>query len=157
MILETKRFGPLDVDANAIVTLTQPILGFQEYRRFLLLPGPGEFLRWLQSVDSGELAFILMDPRVVIPDYTVELKPQELTELAATSPDELSIFTLVVVPSDPAQTRTNLRAPVLINEKQRLGKQTILDQSDYPIQFFLSQTQRAQEEPRETSNARADT
>jgi flagellar assembly factor FliW len=52
--------------------------------------------------------------------------------------------------------RTNLRAPVLINTKHRLGKQTILEQSDYPIQYYIAQAQPGQEEPtREVSNARS--
>ena len=152
MVLETSRFGTVQVDPNLIITFTQPILGFQEFRRYILLPGPSDNLTWLQSTDSGELAFILIDPRSVMPDYKVELRAQELAELAVTNAGELQVYTLVVVPRDPAQIRTNLRAPILISLKHRLGKQTILDQSNYPIQFYLAQ---AQPKPaQEVSNAR---
>ena len=157
MELQTTRFGAISIDNDAIITLTQPILGFQEFRRFVLLPGPeGSLVKWLQSVDSGELAFIIMDPSSVVPDYTVELRPQELTELAATDVGELEVYTLVVVSQDPSKVRTNLRAPILINPKHRLGKQTILERSNYPIQYFLAQAQPGQEQPKEVSNARAD-
>ncbi len=157
MQLETTRFGTVDVDSESIITFTQPILGFQEFRRYVLLPGPSESLTWLQSTDSGELAFILVDPRKLMPDYTVELRSQELAEMAVTSAEELDVYTLVVVPDDQRKVRTNLRAPVLINTKHRLGKQTILEMSDYPIQYYLAQ---AQPDPggssREISNARSD-
>ena len=153
MLLETTRFGTIEVDPNAVITFTQPILGFLEFRRYVLLPGPGAHLTWLQSTDSGELAFILIDPRSVMPEYQVELKPQELAELAVTDPAELSVYTLVVVPHNPSQIRTNLRAPVLISLKHRLGKQTILERSTYPIQFYLSQA-RAQSAP-EVPHARS--
>ncbi|NUM53205.1 MAG: flagellar assembly protein FliW [Candidatus Hydrogenedentes bacterium] len=153
MLLETTRFGKLEVDPNQIITFTQPILGFQEFRRYILLPGPGDHLTWLQSTDSGELAFILIDPRSVMPDYQLELKAPELAELAVTSPAELSVYTLVVVPHDPAQIRTNLRAPVLISQKHRLGKQTILERSNYPIQFYLAQARA--NSPAEVSHARS--
>ena len=139
MLLETTRFGRIEVDPNQIVTFTQPILGFQEFRRYIVLPGPSDHLTWLQSTDSGDLAFILIDPRSVMPDYQIDLRPPELAELAVTDPSELSVYTLVVVPQNPSQIRTNLRAPVLISLKHRLGKQTILDRSNYPIQFYLSQ------------------
>ena len=139
MLLETTRFGKIDIDPNHIITFTQPILGFQEFRRYVLLPGPSPHLTWLQSTDSGELAFILIDPRSVMPEYQVELRPPELAELAVTDTTDLSVYTLVVVPHDPAQIRTNLRAPILISLKHRLGKQTILERSTYPIQFYLSQ------------------
>jgi flagellar assembly factor FliW len=154
MILETTRFGTLDVDPDSVITLTQPILGFQEFRRYVLLPGPSEHLTWLQSTDSPELAFILMDPRAIVPDYDVDLRTQELSELAVASTDDLSIYTLIVVPQDPTKVRTNLRAPILINVKQRLGKQTILERSNYPIQFYLTQAKKG--EPQEVTNARSD-
>ena len=139
MHLATTRFGTIEVDPQSVITFTQPIIGFQEYRRFILLPGPpGSGVVWLQSTDSGELAFLLIDPAQVLPEYTVSLSSHELSELAVSCVEELEVYTLLVVPEDPAQVRTNLKAPVLINAKQRLGKQAVLDKSDYPIQYFLA-------------------
>lgn len=157
MQVATSRFGILDVDPDAIITLTQPIIGFQEFRRFVLLPGPKDsFITWLQSTESPGLAFILMCPRDVIPDYKVHLSSHELSELAVQTADELDVFTLVVVPQDPAKIRTNLKAPVLINRKHRLGKQTVLEKSDYPIQFFLAQARRETPATQEVGHARTD-
>ncbi len=156
MHLETTRFGPLEIDEGALITFTQPIIGFQEYRRFVLLPGPdGSSVVWLQSADSGELAFMLMDPRSVVPDYAVRLGEHELSELADAAVNELDIYTLVVVPQDPAQVRTNLKAPILINPEQRLAKQTILEQSSYPVQFVLAQEKQDSGASQEMSNARS--
>ena len=160
MELTTTRFGVLEIDADSVITFTQPIIGFEEYRRFVLLPGPeGSFVNWLQSVESGELAFLLMNPRDVLADYEVTPHESELSELAAAGPDELDVYSLVVVPQDPAQVRTNLKAPILINPRHRLGKQTVLDTSTYPIQFFLAQARRESQKPEqveEVSNARSD-
>jgi flagellar assembly factor FliW len=156
MQLETTRFGAIEVDSDNVITFTQPIIGFQEFRRFVLLPGPGDSLKWLQSTDSGELAFILMDPRAAISDYKVELGKAELTELAVQHPGELDVYVLVVVPQDQSQVRTNLKAPILISPKHRLGKQTILERSNYPIQHYLAQAKSSEEQPaEEVSNARA--
>ena len=158
MKLETTRFGTLELDEQTIITFTQPIIGFQDYRRFVILPGPaGGDLKWLQCTDEGGLAFIVMDPRLVLPDYAVSLKKSELLELAVASPDELEVYTLVVVPMDRTQIRTNLRAPILLNPKLRLAKQAILDQSDYPVQYFLAQaTEDANAPKQEVSHARSD-
>ena len=142
MQLETNRFGSVEVDDQSVITFTQPIIGFSEFRRFVLCPGPeGSAVIWLQSTDAGDLAFILMDPRSVVPDYTIRLGDHELTELAVNDVSELEVYTLVVVPQDPSKVRTNLKAPVLINPEQRLGKQTILEQSSYPVQFLVAQSQ----------------
>jgi flagellar assembly factor FliW len=140
MLLGTTRFGELDIEPSAIYTFTQPIIGFQEFRRFVHLPGPdGSSLSWLQSTDSSELAFLLIDPKSVAPEYEVVLSPHEMVELAATTMADVEILTLLVVPADPTKVRTNLKAPIVLNPRHRLGKQTVLDRSDYPIQFFLAQ------------------
>ncbi len=158
MQLDTSRFGTLQFEDDTIITFTQPIIGFQEFRRFVLLPGPPDsVVKWLQSTDSGDLAFLLMDPRQVVADYRVEIGAHDLTELAATGLDELEVHSLLVVPEDPAKVRTNLKAPILINLKQRLAKQVVLEKSDYPIQFFLAQARAEGQGPQEeVSNARAD-
>ena len=153
MQLETTRFGAIDVPENAVITFTQPILGFQEHRRFVLLPGPGHFLKWLQSTDSGELAFILMDPRSVVSDYAIKLTVHDLTELGASDATEIEVYTLVVVPRDPAKVRTNLKAPIVLNPKQRLAKQIVLENSDYPVQFYLVEAQKNTEN-QEVADAR---
>lgn len=158
MNLSTSRFGEISVEPDQIITLTQPIIGFQEFRRFILLPGPEDAgVEWLQSIENGDLAFLIMDPRQVVPDYQVTLAKHELSELAISEPSELLVYTLVVVPDDPRKVRTNLKAPIVINLKHRLGKQTVLDRSDYPIQHFLSQSRAASERPEEVVNARTDT
>lgn len=153
MRIETSRFGQIDVNDRDILTFTQPIIGFQEFRRFVLMRGsdPND-VSWLQSTDAGDLAFILMDPRAVVSDYQVNLGAGELAELAVHAASELEVFTLVVVPPDPAQTRTNLKAPILINPRQRLAKQAILENSQYPVRFVLAEAGAR----KEVSHARTD-
>jgi flagellar assembly factor FliW len=97
-----------------------------------------------------------MDPRTVVPDYGFKLGQHELDELAVESESELEAYTLVVVPSDASKIRTNLKAPVLINRAQRLAKQTILEQSNYPVRFELRQAQAGARQPQEVSHARTD-
>lgn len=142
MKLQTTRFGEIEIDENQVLTFVKPILGFQNYEKFVLLPGPKESpLWWLQSVEDGALAFLLLEPLQVLPDYQVPFTPQDLHELNASSPQDISIYTLLVVPEDPTKIRTNLRAPIVINPKTRLAKQMVLDRTDYPVQWFLAQPQ----------------
>jgi len=157
MQLRTTRFGEIEVRDGSVVTFTQPIIGFQEYRRFVLLPGPPDSaVVWLQSTESGELAFLLMNPKDVVPDYGFNLGQHELAELAVTTLAELDIYTILVVSEDVSKVRTNLKAPILINSRQRLGKQTVLEKSDYPIQFYLARAREGAAGPEEVRHARAD-
>ena len=86
---------------------------------------------------------------------------EELAELAVTDADELSVYTLVVVPRDRTQIRTNLKAPILINPKHRLAKQSIVEHADYPVRYYLAEEHRSADDRRpaaqELSNARTHT
>lgn len=156
MHLETTRFGALEVDEASILTFTQPIIGFQAFRRFVLLDNSeNPNISWLQSTDAGDLAFVLMDPRSMMPDYDIGPRKADLIELAADSVDDLDIYTLVVVTQAPRQVRTNLKAPILINPRQRLAKQAILDDNSYPVQFVIDPAQEGAQTPQEASNARS--
>ena len=158
MFLDTTRFGSIEIDVDTVITFTQPIIGFPQYRRFVLLPGPdNSSLHWLQSTESGEMAFLLMNPHLYVPDYKVELNTHDMNELAVETASDLEVFTLLVVPADPSQIRTNLKAPLVINTRQRLGKQIVLEMSDYPIHFYLSRHMQEARERKEAINARTDT
>ncbi len=142
MLLQTTRFGEIEVIENQVLTFIKPILGFQNLQKFTLLPGPKDSpLWWLQSIENGSLAFLLLETLQILPDYQVPFTPQDLHELQVSSPQEISIYTLLVVPEDPTKIRTNLRAPIVINPKTRLAKQMVLDRTDYPVQWFLAQPQ----------------
>lgn len=155
MQLETTRFGSIEIDTESVITFTQPIIGFQEFRRFVVMPGPeGGCLTWLQSTDSGELAFLMMDPTAILPDYTIELRTAELAELAVSSPAELESYTLVSAAHDRNEARTNLKAPILINRRDRLAKQTILEKSNYSIRYYLNKSQPGEKNSQQVRNAR---
>jgi flagellar assembly factor FliW len=152
MKVETTRFGTLDVDKNKIVRFTQPILGFADCQRYIIVEGPGQGkIWWLQSCDRPELAFIVMDPLQVMPDYEVRLDASEVEDLRLERAEDARLLTIVVVPDDRSRVRTNLRAPIVYNPKTNLAKQVVLQDSDYPVQYFL--TEAAEQAPVGTSDA----
>ena len=44
---------------------------------------------------------------------------------------------LVSVRPDPTMTTVNLKAPVIVNLRNRRGRQTVLDNSRYPVRMPL--------------------
>ena len=138
MELETTRFGVITINEEDVITFTQPLLGFHVYRHFILLPGPEESpLLWLQSVEDGTLAFLLMDPTLVVPDYTAGLARLVQDELDARDEHSIQFYTTVTVPRDGSAIRTNLKAPIALNRKAGLALQVILDEPQYPVHYVL--------------------
>jgi flagellar assembly factor FliW len=138
MKVETTRFGTLDVDEKKVVTFTQPILGFSDCQRYIIVEGPSSSkVWWLQSCDKPEVAFIVMNPLQVVPDYEVKLDASEVEDLRLEKAEDARLLTIVVVPEDRSRIRTNLKAPIIYNPKTNLAKQVILHDSDYPVQYPL--------------------
>jgi flagellar assembly factor FliW len=155
MRVTTTRFGTLEVDEKKVVNFTQPILGFSDCQRYIIIEGPGEGrIWWLQSCDKPELAFIVMDPLQIMPDYEVRLDASEVEDLRLKTAEEARLLTIVVVPADRSKVRTNLRAPIIFNPKTNLAKQVVLHESDYPVQHFL--TGAAEGAPVGTADASSD-
>lgn len=120
----SRLFGPLSVRPEAFFTFPNGIPGFGGVRRFVLLPAASSGVYWLQSVDEGSMAFLLVDPFPIFPGYAVDLPQEEAEDTGAVPPMVLAVVTL---PRDGEDTSTaNLQAPVVLDLGRRAGRQLIL-------------------------------
>lgn len=136
MKIETSRFGTLELLEDKIIQIPSGLFGFPESKRYTLLEHrKGSPFVWLQSVDNGSLAFVLVDPLLVKPDYEVQINPQDMDELhLADAPDGIQTLVIVNIASgEKVQLTVNLLAPIVINVKQKSGKQVILSDSRYSL------------------------
>ena len=140
MKIQTSRFGMLDVSDDTLLTFPCGLVGFPAFRRYVVLDPPeGDDYRWFQSVDEPSLAFVIMDVHLLQPDFRTNLSEEGLAELGMTPTDSISIMAVVTIPSDqPDQATANLRAPLVVNERTRHGKQLILHES-IPLRYPLFQ------------------
>jgi len=137
LMVKTSRFGEIEVDADRIIAMTSPILGFSESRRFFLRPhhGPESPFLWLQSVENPALAFVVVPANLVDPGYRPEISPgdrQELEVEPGRDPELMVILTMYREAEQPRIT-ANLLAPLALNVEKRLAKQILLDPAEYDI------------------------
>ena len=136
MKIETSRFGTLDLLDDKVIHLPSGLFGFPDSRRYTLLEHrKGSPFVWLQSVDNGSLAFVLIDPVLVKPDYEVRISPEDMNELRlADAPDGIQTLVIVNITSgEKVELTVNLLSPIVINVKQKFGKQIILSDSEYSL------------------------
>lgn len=116
--VETTRFGPLRVAEAAIITFPEGLLGFENRRRFTLVPQADTVFAWLQSLDRPDLAFLLLPPAAAFPDYA----PLDRVEPGAT------LWVIVTVPDGrPRDMTANLLGPLLIDAATRQGRQIVVE------------------------------
>jgi flagellar assembly factor FliW len=145
VVLQTGRFGQIEISTDEIISIPSGILGFPEDQQFCLVDaGDDTHILWLQSLTNPHLAFPLLEPRIFKQDYVVRLSAAELRELRLGSIKDAAVFTILTIPSTLSDMTANLKAPVVINVKQKVGKQVVLQENDQPIKHPMFKELRAQ-------------
>lgn len=133
MKVKTSRFGEIAVNPERLITLTSPFLGFPDSFRFVLRPHKTDSpFMWLQSVDNPDLAFVVIQSAMIMPDYKPLIAGLIKKELQIVSDSELDILLILTIPAGkPREITANLLGPVIINTKKRLARQILLDPAQY--------------------------
>ncbi len=138
MLLKTRCFGEVKIKKEEIIKFTQPILGFDEYKQYILMKNKSIFPTfWLQSVDDPGLAFPVVSPFFIDENYSIKLHVSDFEDINLKEFNDVIVLTLLVVPEDISLTRTNLRAPIIYNPIEKLAKQIVLQEGKYPIHFHV--------------------
>jgi flagellar assembly factor FliW len=122
----TKAYGLVEVDERQRVSFPQGLFGFESYQDYVLLDAEREPFYWLQSVDSAQTAFILINPFLFRPDYEVNINNEEISDIGIKGPEKALIFAIVTIPTDGSPMTANLQGPLVINRDTRAAKQVIL-------------------------------
>ena len=141
MKLQSKYFGEIEYLDEDVISFSVGLFGFEEEHRFLLLPfeGSAGTLLCFQSVQTPALAFVVMDPFALMPDYTPVLQPNELKDLGVSDSQELGFYVLCVVKNPVSDSTVNLKCPVAINPDTRVARQVILETESYEMRHPLDQ------------------
>lgn len=137
--VETFNAGVLQVTADSIVELVEPLPGLGQDREFLVyqsVPGP---LCWWQSTSRKDLALCCLDPFAAGLDPDMLIEPAHAEAVGARGPEDIAVFTIVVLEQDATQTRTNMRAPILVGRSTRRALQIVLDDPRLPVKGYLAE------------------
>lgn len=134
MVIETSRFGRVEFQQEDILSFSEGLLGFSDLRNFVLLDDPSdEIFAWLQSCEVGAIAFPVLEPELFAENYKINLTKGDLESLRLVSMDKARFFTIVTVPEDPTQMTANLKAPIVVNVAERVGRQCVLQDNHLAI------------------------
>lgn len=136
MIIETSRFGSLEVDDSRLIMFERGILGFPDTKQYALVQtGEDSGFYWLQAVDRPDLAFVVCDPRLFVPDYRVPVKVDEVEPIGLADPDGAQVF--VVVNKIDDLLTGNLQGPLVVNVENRQAKQLVLSDKRFSTRHPL--------------------
>jgi len=134
MMVETTRFGAIAVAENDIITFPEGMLGFSKINQYVLVERVDDSLfLWLQALKKPSVAFPLLEPQIFERGYKVDLANEDRKLLELKDLTHAKVFAIITIPTDPTKMTANLKAPIVINLKNRLASQVILHEADYPI------------------------
>jgi flagellar assembly factor FliW len=139
MEVRTTRFGVIEIAEDRVITFEKGLLGFSKQTRYCLLePSAEAGFYWLQSCEEPSLAFVVTDPSLFVPDYTVPVRPEQMQDLGLERVDDAQVFVIV---NKVDQTLTgNLQGPLVVNTRNRRGEQLVLTEKRWTTRHALMRT-----------------
>ncbi len=153
LIIETSRFNNVKIENDDLITFPEGLLGFSNLRNFVLLDDPNdEIFAWLQSCEAPEIAFPVLEPELFSNVSQMALSKNDLEALKLTKVNEGRFFTIITIPDDPTQMTANLKAPIIINVRERIARQCVLQDNNLAIRepIFSKLQQRVVQNPTAT-------
>lgn len=139
MKANTRLFGEIDIEDGKIITLESGMIGFPHLQKFTLIfdeekERKAASIMWLQSMDEPQIAFPVMHPNELKPDYNPTVNDEVLAPLGELTDENIYVLVTVTAASDVKDTTVNLKAPIVINSDTKCGCQIIVE-DDYPVKF----------------------
>jgi flagellar assembly factor FliW len=137
MNIETKFLGEVNIDENEIIQFPSGLPGFEEIKEFIILPlEKDSAFAILQSIKQQEIGFVIALPFIFKQDYAFDLAEEDKEELRIKESKDLITYSIVTLKEPFNRSTLNLQAPVVINHKQKIAKQLVLqDANTYPLRF----------------------
>ncbi|MEY4917814.1 MAG: hypothetical protein RL616_1727 [Verrucomicrobiota bacterium] len=120
------------------VRIPTGLLGFEQIKDYVLTTNPAEEpFAWLHVEDNSALAFVVIDPFVVLPDYQPDLPQADVEFLQIKSAGDAILLGIVTINENQPPT-VNLKGPIVINRHTHTGKQVIISNAgNYSVKHPL--------------------
>lgn len=125
------------VKPENIFRFPQGILGFEYIKEYVLIANPKvEPFIFMHALDSSDLNFVCIESFTIKPNYSFTLSPMNIKLLDLRSPADLMVLSIVTVRKQVEEITANLMSPVLINMKNCMAQQLVLEEQ-YPVKFNI--------------------
>jgi flagellar assembly factor FliW len=120
------------------VKLPLGILGFEKIKDYILLADPAEApFAWLRVADSTSLAFVVINPFTVMPEYAPDIPEADVEFLGLKATSDAVLLNIVTIHA-PNRATVNLKGPIVINRATHIAKQVIIaNAGEYSVQHPL--------------------
>ncbi len=138
MKILTRIFGEIEISENQKIFIEEGLFGLEDVQEYVLLNSSEDSpFYWLQAIDIPDIAFLLVDPTLVVKDYKLSVVEGDLDSINLKDNDDYLLFSIVNLNNDPAKTTANLLGPLVINKENHKAKQVISTNEKYSVRQLL--------------------
>ena len=149
MKISTTRFGAVEVAAQDVLEFERGLFGFETVQRYVLLDHEEKSpIKLLQAVDRPELAFAVMEPFLICPDYDLSLSAEEAARIGWWEEPGILVFVILGMSDPPSEMTANLKGPIVVNLRLQRGLQVVMPGDRYPARYRVFDALEAQQSRR---------
>lgn len=138
MRIESRRVGSVEIPDDSLIHFPAGLIGLSHRRSFVLLEFDRDVpLGWLQSTEDTDFGLPVADPGLYVPEYAIEVPRAEAAELDLASMDDGVILIVTTIQAGGHMVTGNLRAPLIVNTRNRWGRQIVLDRPDLELRALV--------------------
>jgi len=135
MKIDTQEWGSIEVDEESVMHFQDGLLGFEDLRNFVFVETEEykPFI-WFLSVDDPDIGFAVADPfYFTAKPYELNLSEADEEMLDLEDGDSIAVFVIVSIEDLGRKITGNLKAPIVLNARNRLAKQVIQYSSTFSV------------------------
>ena len=138
MLVQSTRFGEMDVAEEQIMDFPEGLLGFPDEKKFALMEyKPESPFYILQSMADPDLTFLMINPFAFFNDYDFHMGDALMAEIGLTADNPPTVFNIATVRDKIENMTVNLAGPVLVNIRDRKAAQWVIEKTQFPTRYPL--------------------
>jgi flagellar assembly factor FliW len=115
---------------ETIIQFEEGLIGFSDCKSFVLMEKEDIApFRRLQSIDRPEVGFLVIDPALIVADYSALIPRREWESLSLNKASDGIALAICIIGPSSAESTGNFQAPLIINYRTMTGKQVILTET----------------------------
>lgn len=125
-------------DQETVITFDHGLIGMPQLRRMVLgdQAEAAPFL-WLASLDDSAISFLVINPRLIVPNYQAQVPAEVRLALGLGADEEPLVLAISLIATEWAASTVNLYAPLVICSTTMRGAQVALTDSSYSVDHPL--------------------
>ena len=121
----SSRFGDLETKEEKIINFPEGLVGFPGLKRFILIDHKDTLIKWLQSIDDPDMAFIVASPDILTSEYPINLDMTVRKYLQLENDNDIVVLLILRVEGE--EVVASFQGPLIINAQNMRGAQIVLE------------------------------